>query len=414
MKRILNVLQKLEKIAKEGGEIYIRCAGKFGQDVLNSLSEIDIPIAAFLDASYSRTPEVAGIPVLSPKIVSEKKRSSYFVLIAIEGDERYSEICDELSSFGLRPYEDFCDFSFVPELHKRMRDFRAILPEYDFYKGNRALADSRNREMQEVIPSFFAQIPNAYNLIANLDVPLTTYCSLHCNHCSHCIPYANPPRHFDAQLLIEDLEKVLSVSYITCVAIMGGEPLLYPSLLAFLEGYRALRNSDHIGFTRIITNGTILPDDAFFEAIKKVDNCYISFSNYGEKSKKLTSLIEKCNKYQIPYYVCPESTEWLLLGDFDYDRNYTEDQMKHLFAVCDAHYCTQMFDGRIYSCARAPLLNEDGLIPFGETDYCEVRRVSEDGLREHLHRYLYETPYLNACRYCDGAHMCSRRIKRGD
>jgi hypothetical protein len=268
--------------------------------------------------------------------------------------------------------------------------------------------------MKAVDDSFDVYVPDAFNLIGNLDVPLTTYCSLHCKYCSHCIPAANPPKHFKAEEIINDLEKVLAHAYVECLAIMGGEPFVYPEITSFIRQYKLLKHKDNIGYTRVVTNGTMVPSNDFFEAYAEVENAYIYISNYGEKSNKIDELIHKCREYGIKTYICPIMNSWTSLGPYHYKRDYTEPELKHLFSVCTAHFCVQMLNGRIYSCPRIPVLNEDGLIPFCEDDYCEIRRADEKEIEDKLHQYLYEKPYLEGCRYCDGQHCYSKEISRGE
>ena len=102
------------------------------------------------------------------------------------------------------------------------------------------------------------------------------------------------------------------------------------------------------------------------------------------------------------------------MGDCSYDRNYSEEDLKHLYAVCGAHTCVQLFDGHLYTCGRVPVLNEDGVIPYAEGDFCEVRNSDALTLGDRLHKYLFEKPYLEGCRYCDGQHQYSRKIRRGE
>lgn len=288
-----------------------------------------------------------------------------------------------------------------------------IRPQFDFRKKFEAIAQERMNDMKQLDSDFNTNIPDAYNLIPNLDVPLTTFCSMSCEFCSHCIPYAKPPRHYEPELVAHKLNQLLAVSYVACVGIMGGEPFVYPQLVEFLKLYGRMSNFGNIGFTRIVTNGTVVPKDDFFEEYKKIPNAYIYISNYGEKSKKIDELVDRCQKYRIKTYVCPYSDEWMLLGEVNHRREYTEKEVRHLYAVCGSHSCVQMLNGRVYACGRVPVLNEYGVIPYSEGDFCEI---CDDNyvLADRLHEYLYQKEYLEGCYYCDGQHLFSKRIHRGE
>lgn len=399
------------EIFNNGGELYIRCAGNVGKNLAEELKKLEINITAFLDVNYQKTKSYHGVPVLAPETVYDKAKGNFFVMIAVERNDIYDAICEEYKKHGFVACEDFADFSFNAD--SRMMNFMDLCCDKSAEEIFHDAAIGRLEEMRRINPYFDKVIPDNMVLIPNLDVPLTTFCSLSCKYCSHCIPYAKPPKHFDSEQIIQDILSTLSVSFVACLAIMGGEPFVYPNLSEFIRRYKEMKIDEKVGFTRIITNGTIVPTDNFFNEYKKLENAYIYISNYGSKSRKLTELFEKCNQHQIPVYVCPETNDWAILGDFSQKRNYTEEQLKHLFSVCDARACVQLLNGRIYSCPRIPLLNEDGLIPFSTKDYCNVRGVTSQELRNTLHNYLYATNYLDGCRYCDGSHRYSRRIPRG-
>lgn len=412
MKKTYETCLRVATVVKNNGNIYIRCAGQFGRQLRYELQELGIPVKGFLDADAGKIAEELDAPVFPPEYIRNENLGDFFVLVAIKDDAAYEDICKELMSYGLRKGIDFGSAPFRDD--PRMMDFMDIVPQLDVGKSFEQIALTRMNEMYKVDPTFSKELPNAYNLIPNLDIPLTTYCSLKCEFCSHCIPYANPPKHFSAEEVASSLDRLLSVSFAACVAIMGGEPFVYPRLTEFIERYGKLKNRDKIGFTRVVTNGTVLPGKDFFEAYSKLDNAYIYISNYGDKSNKIDKIVAACDEYGIKTYICPYNSDWVSLGSIMPRRTYSEDELRHLYAVCDARYCMQLLNGRLYACARTPLLNEDGLIPFCETDYCEVARGDDATLSDRLHAYLYDKPYLEGCRYCDGQHMYSKHIGRGE
>lgn len=412
MKKTYEMCMRLSNIVQDQGNIYIRCAGKLGQQLCYELTELGIPVTAFLDFDTEKDLGGLDVPIYLPEYIYQESRGNFMVLIAVGNDSLYEQISDDLIAHGLKKGIDFCDCSLIDD--RRMADFMDILPQFDIRKNFESIAAARMNDMKMLDPEFQTELPKAYNLIPNLDVPLTTYCSLQCDFCSHCIPYARPPKHFEAEKIVDALDRLLSVAFVACVGIMGGEPFVYPQITEFIERYEKMKNYDKIGFTRIVTNGTVLPQKDFFEAYRKLENAYIYISNYGEKSRKIEDLVSLCREHGIKTYVCPYSDEWMVLGDIMPRRNYSEKELRHLYAVCGSHSCVQLLNGRIYACGRTPLLNEDGLIPFCETDYCKVAEGDDTTLAERLHKYLYEKSYLEGCRYCDGQHIYSKRIRRGE
>ena len=411
MRRTFEMCRRIDQVSSEGGDIYIRCAGNVGQQLCYELREMGINIRAFLDKESPLSKEVDGIPVLDPETVYQKETGSFFILIAVKNDSIYEEICNDLVSHGLKKGVDFADCSFNADC--RMQDFMDIRPQFDFRKKFESIAQERMNDMKQVNPDFNTSLPDAYNLIPNLDVPLTMFCSMSCEYCSHCVPYAKPPKHYEPDIVADQLNKLLAVSYVACIGIMGGEPFVYPKLTEFIKLYGKLSNFNNIGFTRIVTNGTVVPKDDFFDEYRKIPNAYIYISNYGEKSKKIDELVEQCQKNGIKTYVCPYSDEWLLLGEVNHKREYSEKEIRHLYAVCGSHSCVQLLNGRVYACGRVPVLNEYGIIPFAKEDFCEISD-DKDVFSENLHNYLYNKEYLEGCYYCDGQHMFSKRIHRGE
>lgn len=410
MKKLFQMFRRIDAVSNNGGEIYIRCGGMFGKQACSSLQDMGVKVNAFLDNKYAEIQEINGIPVLSPDVAFEKKENDKFIVIAVDDDKIYNDIVDEYLRNGLKKGLDFGDYS--AKACERMQDFMDIYHDKDIKTKFEEIAVKRLQEMKEIDSSFATELPNEYNLIPNLDVVLTTYCSLSCECCSHCIPYANPPKHYESKNIIKSLDKLLEVSYVACIGIMGGEPFVYPKLAEFFREYKKMKNLNNIGFTRVITNGTVVPSDDFFIEYKDVPNAYVYISNYGKKSNKLNEIVEKCAAYGIKTYICPETEDWLSLGAVNYKRNYTVEEIKHLYAVCESHSCVQLINGRVYACGRVPILNEYNIIPFSKEDYCDVDRSNEN-LKQELHKYLFEKDYLNGCYYCDGQHMFSRRIKRG-
>lgn len=412
MKTIFEICQRISEVRAAGGYILVRCAGDRGQQVAFDLRKAGIEPAAFLDHNTTRKLAVEGIAIEKPESVFDRPRGSYFVLIAIEDDGIYYQIESEYRKHGLAAGVDYADFSFGREFGRRMFSFIDIVPDYDCLGNFQSVAAGRMQEASAVLRDFDTCVPEAYNLIPNLDLPLTTACSLNCVYCSHSIPLAEP-RHFSVDAVLDDLDKLLSVSYVTCLAIMGGEPFVYPQLIDFINKYNTLRNKKNIGFTRVVTNGTVLPSDDFFKAYKELSNAYIYISNYGDKSKNSKAIAEKAEKYGVKTYLCPMETDWMSLGDCSFARQYSAAELQHLYAVCGSHACVQLFDGHLYACGRVPVLNEDGVIPYAETDFCDVRGSNEKELKEKLHQYLFQKPYLEGCRYCDGQHRYSAKVGRG-
>lgn len=66
-----------------------------------------------------------------------------------------------------------------------------------------------------------------YLIMEHLGVRLTTFCNLNCRNCADLLPYQKNC-HYDYQLLIEDMDKILSVvDFVHEILLGGGEIFLY-------------------------------------------------------------------------------------------------------------------------------------------------------------------------------------------
>lgn len=412
MKKIIEAIRRMDEIKQSGGELFIRCAGSFGKELASELKQIGYDIYAFLDRDSCEIKEIDGIPVHSPDYIKSIPCGRFFILVAIESQSSYDGIRNELEAAGLIVGRDFAGFP--KNIDVRMNSFLDLTPEFDFRKGN-ILRAERELVLKKVTdPDFKWRVPDIDTVMVKLDVPLTMACSMSCEHCSHCIPYAKPVRIFDGKAVLEDIKKVAEVAYIGILGLMGGEPFLYRDLEGFLCDYTDWANNcNNIGFTRIVTNSTVMPKDGVLKQFAKLKNKEMYVSNYGEKSVAINELIERCKDFKIPVNCQEEDTTWTSMGDFKYKRGYSTEAVAHLYAVCDARYCTQLFDGHLYTCCRIPVLNEYGFIPHETKDYYDVRSAPAVDPIE-LNKYLYQEKYLRGCYYCDGQHMLSRVVHKGE
>ncbi len=411
MRKIIETIRRIDKIKHSGGKLFIRCAGAYGKELAEELKLSGYEVFAFLDKNAEKQ-EIDGIPVYTMDYIDKIELGRFFILVAIEDLDTYETIRNELEESGLMLGRDFAGFP--RNTDERMGSFLDLIPEQDFKSGNVIRAERELELKKQTDPEFIWHIPNIDDVVAFLDVPLTMACSMSCEYCSHCIPYAKPVRIFDRKRVLEDIRKVTEAAYVGVLGLMGGEPFLYKDLEAFLDDYTELANGcSNIGFTRIVTNSTVMPDDNVLKQYSKLKNKEMYISNYGEKSVAIKDLQEKCKYFGIPVNCQEEDSTWTSMGGFEYKREYSPEEVSHLYAVCDARYCTQLFDGHLYTCCRIPVLNEYGLIPYAKEDYLDVRSFSVVDPTE-LSRYLYKRKTLMGCYYCNGQHRLSRVVHKGE
>lgn len=258
-------------------------------------------------------------------------------------------------------------------------------------------------EAKERNPEFAEALESGDRVLPALEVKVTSFCTLRCKDCTHLIPYVKAPAHMPVSCLIRDLGKILSVAKIEGLIFLGGEIMIYPYLGELMEAYGDLGCDDRVGFVRVTTNGTVVPPDTFCEAFKKLSNGYVTISDYGSLSSHREEAVQKLRSCGIEVKVIPNDHSWRSLGDW-LDRHYTEEEVHALYAKCHGKLYLHLYKDHLYHCYRAPVLNEDGLIPCAESDFLDLNALSEKELAERLPAFMDRFACANSCRYCDGFH----------
>ena len=264
-------------------------------------------------------------------------------------------------------------------------------------------------EVESVSPGFMSRVRPEDVFIHAMEVKITTYCSLRCRDCTHLIPYVNVQRYASMEKTLKDLEKLLEVSKIGGLILLGGEVFMHPGFTVFIRSYQRLKNKDNVGFLRVTTNGTIIPSDDFCEAFRQIENGYVLFSNYGELSVRQDEAVAKLQSYGIRVVVWPLIKEWKSLGGYE-RRDYTEEEVKKLYHVCHGKIYLHLHHGHVYHCYRVPCLNEEIMETPVVSDYCDVRGTDVSVLAEKLRAYIDDTQYMQGCYHCGGFHTCSPSI----
>lgn len=237
-----------------------------------------------------------------------------------------------------------------------------------------------------------------YLIMEHIGIRVTTYCNLNCKDCADLVPYQKSC-HYDYNLLIEDISKVLSaVDFIQEILLGGGEIFLYPHMDAVLK-YCIGQNK--LGKVIIVTNGTMMPSETTLELLKN-DKVTVRVSGYGEDIvPKRAALIQLLEKENIHVHNL-EGMIWKNVGNMEC-RNRTRKEMEEIWDKCSMNVCETLTSrGRIYYCSRAIAADELDCCPApGENEYIDVRNTPVEELGDKLEKF-YELEYISTCNYCDG------------
>lgn len=237
-----------------------------------------------------------------------------------------------------------------------------------------------------------------YLIMRHLGIRVTTYCNLNCKDCADLIPFQKNC-HYDYELLIQDLKKILSVvDFLEEVLLGGGEIFLYPRMYHIVD-FCVKQNK--IGKVIIVTNGTIMPSENLVELFKN-PKVIVRVSGYGEdvvpRRKELIGMLERVG-IKIDNL---EKMTWRDVGGAEC-RNRTPNEIENVWDRCIMNECEGMTSrGRLYWCARAIASDELDIYPNPhEDEYVDVRNTSIEELGDKLEKF-YNLKYISTCNYCDG------------
>lgn len=236
------------------------------------------------------------------------------------------------------------------------------------------------------------------------EIIVTNKCSLKCKKCAAGIQYFEHPQDMEYSQVIKDYNKMIElIDWIDDIVIIGGEPFLYDDLDKVIDGiFNNPQTKKKVGVIKIITNGTVIPNNKVLQAIKK-NKIIIWISNYGDKSRKLGELINILRQERIDYTVLPLQ-KWSDVIQLNNEKTIQEDakRLKRRKDGCVTR-CRTVAGGRFYLCSLLKSMDFLGIKPFGSGDYVDLY---EDDARTKIMRMLdMNTPLPRACSFCSG---CSK------
>ena len=402
MYKTIRSWNRIKEINEQKGQIFIFGCGERGCRLANDLSALCVNISGFLDNSAERiNSEINGIKVFAPASINGNPTpQTLFVCCAVASEDGYWDIRHQLEGYGLVEGENFGDFG-------QDLDSRFYIDEFDVMNFRAGEGhDLRQKLLRRGLPRFnqgyFSPEFNVSDVVFDvINLTINTGCSLHCKDCAFAIPYVKKPVSFDAEKMAEDLDKLLSVSITPLVSMVGGEVFLHPQLDKVVDNLKKMKNYGNAGRFEVITNGTILPSKELLLQLKTLTCFGIAINDYDVKNDKIPELIERCEKIGVPYRLAREIKRiWGDHGDFTAQRGRSEAEKVHLYWLCGT--CCALYGGKLYTCNRAAILQENGLVNRDENDSLDIRNYSGSNLKNDVYRLIYEKPYITTCDVCDG------------
>lgn len=247
-------------------------------------------------------------------------------------------------------------------------------------------------------------------VVGNIDLPITTRCTLRCKHCANLIPQYKNASDFSLDNILDGLNKFLEcIDLVVRVNVLGGEPMMHPQLAEIIE---ALNSSPKVYHTVLTTNGTVIPDNSkLYEALQNPKN-EVRISEYAQCKKKSQELEEKLRSNNV-YYTIKNFGQndflWYDFGGFE-NRIKSPQCLEQQYKNCDVEWHS-LLNGRLYPCPRAAHATDIGLLPDNKKNYIDFfdEEKSLSKLKAELEDFIFKRKYFPACRLCDrGTDKCKQ------
>lgn len=353
---------------KYGSKIIVMGTGRIGRRVLPVLlREFEIP---FLMDKNCNGEIISGIKILDIEEGVQKAKDQGYKIIVTTMRGAYEEISSILKKYGLSEDTDYCLFErFAQEWNLRWQN-KCVL--------------------------------------AKIDTVITSRCSLNCRNCNIFISHIRDPKDIEYKELIRNFDILFdSVNYVYEYTLLGGEPFRHNNIADIIQ-YLGEEYRDKIGKINLISNGTIIPDEATLNMLSKYDaSVHISdYTGTVPYDKRLEEVKEILKKNGIEYYVIRNNV-WknIVFPDMSYT---AEDPNKHML-LC-GHSTHSVGDGKLYWCD--PAFAAEYFMGFESKpdDYLDLKSNKENNSKHeaslNILRYFLgnvnDRGYMSICEKCAG------------
>lgn len=394
--------------------IYIYGGGAAGSTLTAALKEHNITPFLIIDRKYDVIKEVHGCKVASPESLSAADIENSVVIIAINAEvirnfnnETYKNI--EMYTNGIDLIEIGADITSILNFSKCAGKLKSGCP-FDLVNCLECGAETRDCDIYKQYLKKIAHTPSVRfeNLSKKFDwfgYIMGQYCTLKCKHCCEHVPYLKNKAFSSPDIILSDCKKIAqSCEFIRYIELIGGEPFMHPQLAKVVRGLLEIEN---VGYVKIFTNGTVVPDNEMIELLKN-PRVVLNFSNYeGQVNGKLAENIQAFRKIlndENIRYIFSESKMWTDWGEFEL-RDRTDEQTAYNAAHCFCYNCHRAYNGILYRCPHQYAGIMKGKIGYITGEYIDLNKISSDDLGTALEAFE-NLPFTEGCKRCDMPFDC--------
>lgn len=258
-----------------------------------------------------------------------------------------------------------------------------------------------NVEIDKIHKEFLDKLYNCVT-IPYIDFSVTTKCSLKCRDCTQWIPYVEGENFTVEQIRQWLKEMFYTVDYVSFMTILGGEPFVNSQLYEILKEVLELQHDGKVGFIRIVTNGTVLPEQKVIDLVRD-NGILVLISDYSSifndrQKHNLINFLTKMKENRCIYWYAKDA-QWIDLGRPEEKKHH--DSLKQTFGTCFIRDCVTFMEGKLYHCPRSYMLSKMQKEYPSEDEVIDFARItSKDEMVKKIIAF-YSLTSLSACEYCN-------------
>ncbi|MCM1183192.1 MAG: 4Fe-4S cluster-binding domain-containing protein [Roseburia sp.] len=234
--------------------------------------------------------------------------------------------------------------------------------------------------------------------VKNLTICVSKKCTLKCKECSQRMSYQKELGMNTLKELTAHIDLLFSkIDFIDFLAVTGGEPFLFKELDRLLD-YMVNRYGRQIGAIRVVSNGTIMPDENFLKCAQE-HGILLELTDYGFNMDKIKQAEELC-KVKGVCFVENRHEHWFKMWVKNRKSSKAAD---YIFDQCICHSrCDGYVDGKLVKCLCAYFAGYTYKELDTDEDYLALSgSTAKETVFEYLRGYTVKG-HLSACEMCDG------------
>jgi hypothetical protein len=382
---------ELDKLGSEYIKItnlFLWGAGKYGMECvffLDWLKPNDFKIT-FVDSNPDKQgKDYCGHDVISPQALfgfGDKKQSAVVITF-------YNNSLEIMKMVEEKGFSDRVFFWQLPEIASSNLDngfVRKFLCVYYLYKYGKLVSHWTN---------YLA----------------TTKCTLNCRGCLNMTSFIKHPKDTLFEEFRSHIDTVFTkYDYLYAFHFTGGEPFLCKDLLQMMD-YITAKYGNKVYDRFIVTNGTVIPSESLFEAIKR-NKFWVAITDYTSSAPKIAENLSKLKQELCNHniqFTSNTPTDWrdLEIGLVEINFTSEEEIIKH-HDTCNLFWHTFQ-NGKIYTCSYPSFAETAGLYDICDCDYIDIMTAEKTELLEFEFGYC-EKGYGGLCKKCNGFHQNTKKI----